>query len=619
MNFIQNRQISSLLVVMLFAPLFMGCDNHKEGHRLYVDKGVFMLDSTNFIIASVEFDYARQPRDYWKQRLSSVKSVGANTVMVRVPWTLHEPNEGVYDFEGNNDVREFCRLANELGLLVWLHVGPYSDAHADMGGMPWWLLKYDNMKMRSIDSEFMQYAGRFFRVLGKELADMQLCNGGPIALVQIEESEVLRHNVKDYLSALCDSAKVAGFDNTVLTLAAYKNDMHLIPKKKAVVAVAIKDDDYAMKNFSGLRKRDIDAPMLCYDISRSCSHRWGVNSKKRNINETFLRIFEMFESSVSLNTSSVIGGTSFGHLSGAEIINERFYPYATSYDNGTLITENGYFINEHNRYKEIFHVYASQSESSTDVPQNAQPLISVPEFMFTQFAPLDKIATSPVKSKEPLTMEQCNQGYGAMLYRTKVVGVNGAVNLLVKEIHDNARLFLNGRLLAESSRITSDTLSVVMNVADGDEIAILVDAMGRVGNVYGYKDCKGIAGGVEMVSVDGVKIPLNEWENHALPADYSVCSSVEFGKIPQGVMPGIYRTTFKTEEKGDTYLFVGSWGRGEVWVNGHSLGRFWDVGPQKMLYLPGCWLHDGDNELLVLDWVGTERPAMEGFRFTPVY
>lgn len=619
MNLIKYKQIFILLTIMLFAPLFMGCDNHKEGHNIYVDKGAFFIDSTNFVIASAEFGYARNPRCYWKQRLQSVKDLGVNTVMVRVPWVLHEPNEGVYNFNDNNDVREFCKMAHELGLLVWLHVGPYSDAHADMGGLPWWLLKNEDVELRSLNESFMQHVGRYFRVLGKQLVDMQLSNGGPIALVQIEEPEGLQGNVKEYLAALCDSVKAAGFDKTLLTLAAYKKDTYLIPHNKAVTAIAINDDEYAMKNFSGMRKIDMDAPMLCYDISRSCAHRWSTRGGGYNLNNTFLRIFELFEKSVSLNTGSVIGGTSFGHLAGAEIKNGKYYPYSTSYDNGAIIKENGYVTDEHNRFRDIFRCYASGTWWGSNEQSYTPKLVSLPEIEFTEYAPIGSLVVESVKSDKPLTMEQCDQGYGAMLYTAKISDSDGVMHICVEGIHDNAQLFHNGKLIATSSRVVNDSLVVVMNVTNGDEISILVDAMGRVGNVPGYKDYKGITGGVKLLYPDGTQYPLKEWENNPLSADYTLCSSVEFGNMPDNKKPGIYRATFKRTEVGDTYLFVGSWGRGEVWVNGHSLGRFWNIGPQQMLYLPGCWLHDGENELIVLDWVGAEKPIMEGFKFAPAF
>ena len=604
---------------MLFAPLFMGCDNHKVGHTLVVDKGVFLLDSARFTVASVELGYSRHPREYWPQILGEAKNLGANTIMVRVPWFLHEPNEGEYDFAGNNDVREFCRLAHEAGLLVWLHVGPYSDAHADMGGMPWWLLKYENMQLRTQDTLFMKHAGRFFRTLGTRLADMQLQQGGPIALVHIEEPHGLQDDTKNYLSALCDSVRAAGFDTSLLTLAAYKDDLYRMPHGKSLITIAINDDEYAMKNFSGLRKRNLDAPLICYDVSRSCAHRWGVANDKRNLNNTFLRLFEMFEKSVSFNTSAVFGGTSFGHIAGAQIIDGSFYPYATSYDNGAVITENGTAREEYNTYAKAFHAYAPRLGESLIGEVKKQPLVSIPQISFTQYAPLSALKQTSQVSAVPLAMEQCNVGYGAMLYTADCLAGGDSVHISVHGIRDNAQLFINETLVASVSRTRSDTLAAVANISQGDKISVLVDAMGRVGNVRGFKDYKGIVGGVTLNLPDGAQLPLSQWNNTPMPSDYEKISSVSFEQLPDKLSPGIYRATFKRTDVGDSYLFVGSWGRGEVWVNGHSLGRFWNVGPQLMLYLPGCWLHDGDNELLVVDWVGPQIPEMEGFRFAPVY
>lgn len=604
---------------MLFAPLFMGCDNHKQRHTLYVDKGIIRLDSNRFSIASVELGYSRQPREYWQASILKAKSMGANTIMVRVPWFLHEPTEGCYDFAGNNDIREYCRLINDAGLLVWLHVGPYSDPHADMGAMPWWLLKYDDMEPRSLDTLFMQRVGRFYRALGKELSDMQLSRNGPIAFVHIEEPHAMHHDMKNYLSALCDSVRGAGFDSALLTLAAYKDDLFKMPHDKAYVAIAMDDDEYAMRHFSGIRKINLDAPLICYDVSRTCALRWGFAPQKRNLNNTFLRLFEMFEKNISLNTSAVFGGTSFGHIAGAELDNGVFRPYATSYDNGTLFSENFAKNIEYDTYAKMFDTYATRLGGSVGDSVGHPSLVSLPQIRFTQYAPLSAVLPAPLESSRPLTMEQCNVGYGAMLYTAEPQGINGDVRISINGIHDNATLYHNDKQIASASRIKSDTLVANLHIADGDKISILVDAVGRVGNIPTYKDRKGIVSGVELSTADGVALPAVTWRNHPLPADYSFFSSASFGSLPSNNAPGIYRATFKKEKEGDTYLFVGTWGRGEVWVNGHSLGRFWNIGPQLMLYMPGCWLHDDNNELLVVDWVGPRTPVMEGLKFAPTY
>ncbi|MDY5638212.1 MAG: discoidin domain-containing protein, partial [Parabacteroides sp.] len=79
-------------------------------------------------------------------------------------------------------------------------------------------------------------------------------------------------------------------------------------------------------------------------------------------------------------------------------------------------------------------------------------------------------------------------------------------------------------------------------------------------------------------------------------------------------LPGCYRATFQVKKPGDTFLNFETWGKGLVYVNGHGMGRIWEIGPQQTLYVPGCWLKAGENEVLVFDIVGPRETRCEGLR-----
>lgn len=611
-----QRLLGGLLAVTLLAPLFMGCDNREKGvsHRLEMNDGALVLDSNRFIVVSAELSYARQPGEYWERRLKQVKLAGVNTVMVRVPWMLHEPSEGVFDFGEGNNVREFCRMAADNGLLVWLHVGPYVDAHMDMGGMPWWLLRDADMELRSVRKPFMDRVGRYFRALAGELADMQLSRGGPIALLQIEEPVTADSDkgTRRYLAALCDSVVAAGFDDVLLTLAATKDGVSRLPDNNAVVTMLLDDDADAMSSFSGIKKMDADAPIICFDVSRTCAHVWGEQPSKRNRNKTFLRLFEVMENYGSLNTSILVGGTSYGHLAGATVHGGSYRPYSTAYDNGAIINECGrpwktpYF-----QFGDAFRRVASRYGKDVDKAPETADLIVTPPVRMSEGAPLSALLPEPLLSEKPLSFEQCGMGFGAVLYETMLPETAQGAALLLNGVHDNAQIFVDGRRVASVGR-TVGTQSVPLPVSTGGVLRILVDAMGRAGDIPGGKDFKGLVGDVLLRDTDGGTHSLTGWKNHPLPAEYDwVASGKAVDTIPQGV-PACYRGTFKRPAPGDTFLYMAAWGRGEVWVNGHSLGRYWNIGPQQTLYLPGCWLHDGDNEIVILEWVGTDNPVVEG-------
>lgn len=614
---ISQRLLGSLLTLTLLAPLFTGCGNSEKRmpQHLELNGGMLMLDSTRFTVVSAELSYARQPKEYWERRLKQVKLSGANTVMVRVPWMLHEPSEGKFDFSSGNDVREFCRLAADNGLLVWLHVGPYVDAHMDMGGMPWWLLRDADMELRSLNKPFMDRVGRYFRVLAGELADMQLSRGGTIALLQIEEPVTgdTGSGIRAYLAALCDSVAAAGFDDVQLTLSATKDGAFHLPRNNAVTTMLINDGDNAMRSFSGIKKIDADAPIICYDVSRTCAHVWGVSPLKRNLNKTFLRLFEVMENNGSLNTSVLVGGTSYGHIAGATVQDGIYRPYSTSYDNGAVINECGRpWKDSYIRFGDAFRRVASLYGKGVDEIPETSDLITVAPMRMNEGVSLFASLPEPLLSDRPLSFEHCGMGFGAVLYETTLPETTQGAALLLNGVHDNAQIFVDGNRVASVGRVDSVVSVALPASAAGGVLRILVDAMGRAGDITGGKDLKGLVGDVSLHSVGGNVEQLTGWKNYPLPAEYDWLSSKSFTTAMPHSVPACYRATFKPSSEGDTFLYMASWGRGEVWVNGHSLGRYWNIGPQQTLYLPGCWLHDGDNEIVILEWVGTDTPVIEG-------
>lgn len=614
MKKIAQRVISSLLLIMLFAPLFTGCDNRKETrHSLELVGGTLCFDSVPFKIGSVSLDYARLPREYWQQRLRLVKGLGVNTILVRVPWMLHEPVEGTYCFEGECDVREFCRIAQDNGLLVWLHVGPYVDSHLDFGGMPWWLLCDEKMNVRSRQKVFMDKVGKYFRALAAELAPAQLSRGGNIALIQIEEPVALPAVHKGYLSALCDSIRDAGFNETLLTVATAKENLHQMPIDKAVVAFSIDENEPAMGNFTGARKYNPNAPILCYDVSRQCSHVWGERVLRRNLDRPFARLFEVFEGAGSANLSVGLGGTSYGHLAGAEITDGRFRPYSTSYDNNCIFNESGRYRESITIYRDAFLRSATQLQPAKAEAEIIE-LSSLPETAVTSYAPLLDSLPSAVKSSTPMTFEQLGLGYGAVLYSTTLPKIDKGTSLCIDALHDNAQILVDGKRVAAVQRADKEIMVALPETEADSHLQIIVDAFGRVANIPSYKDYKGIIGKVSLVGSRGARDELSEWENIPLPAEYEFASARTFGTLSATGQQGYYRTKFTLPVQGDLFLYMGEWGRGEVWVNGHSLGRFCGLGAQKTLYVPGCWMKDADNELLILDWQGPKIPVIEGFK-----
>ena len=68
---------------------------------------------------------------------------------------------------------------------------------------------------------------------------------------------------------------------------------------------------------------------------------------------------------------------------------------------------------------------------------------------------------------------------------------------------------------------------------------------------------------------------------------------------------------FILEQTGDTYFDMSKWGKGCVWINGHNLGRYWEIGPQQTVYVPAEWLKKGKNEVVVLELTHVNRNVLE--------
>lgn len=602
--------------MMFFVAAFVlcGCSNKKR--IMKVENSAIVLDDKQVVIVSGDFDYRRVPREYWEQRLALMAGMGLNTVTVRIPWMCHEPEENVFDFEGINDVRYFCEIAQKKNLLVWLHIGPYIGPDWDMGGLPWWLLAVDGIKPRSRQTAFMNRVERYFNALGKELSSSLLCNGGNIAMLQIEESVGIEKSDKAYLSELCELAKNAGFADVLTFTAATKDNFMQTSLDDVYFSLDIDSEKSAYENFVGINKFRYDAPSVCSSIGGFEKNVWGRGAETRNWDHVYMRTFELLQKDFAINISGVCGGSLFGASAGASMAGGIYRPYATSQNNDALITEWGTIKEkEYNKFRKTIFNYAHDGEKSyPDIEKNTS-FVSLQEFEVEEVAPLFKNLPDPIESKKTMTMEQCGFGYGAVLYSVILPEIGNGFKLAVNDVHDYAQLFVNGKPFACIDRRNGNSQISLQPMAAGSRLDILVDATGRVSDVKGYKDYKGITKNVEIIASDGVAKELENWKIYSLPSDYSFVTSKKFEKNGNAAVPGYYRVTFEKPGNGDFFLHMANWGKGEVWINGHSLGRFWNVGPQSALYVPGCWIKEGSNELVIADWIGPVKPVLKGLDF----
>ena len=604
---------SILLIVTAMA--FMACGNNKR--IMSIENATFMLDGNPFVVASAELDYARTPREYWSKQLDLVAGMGYNTVTVKVPWMLHEPTKGNFDFTGMNDVKEFCRIAQQKGLLVWLHIGPYVGAEWDMGGLPWWLLNVDGIRLRSRQPQFMQLVDTYFAALGAELGKSLIHNGGNIAIVQIEESDGIEKKDKEYLQALLDCAKKHGFDNLPIFTAATKNNFMQTSLKDAYFAIDMNSEVKADEHFVGVTKFRVDVPLVCSSLGGDYKTVWGGESANRNWNKVFMRMFELLQRANSVSMNGIVGGNSFGATAGARISTSgKYEPYTTVHNSDALITPYGGYNDDYFRFGKTLHIYAQPHGATVQKPADATPLTSFNDVKLSMVAPLFENLPAAIESGKPLTMEQCNVTAGALLYSTKLPAATEGCKLQLKGVHDYAQIFIDGKPFARVDRREVEDAEIALPSLSADtKLDILVDATGRVGNVKGYKDYKGITKGVAMATADGASMELTGWSITPLPSDHSLATAANYKQLPDANVPGYYKGTILKPGDGDFFLYMGDWGKGHVWINGHHIGRFWSDGPQQALYVPACWLNNGSNEIIVLDWIGPEKNIVKGLDY----
>ena len=305
------------------------------------------------------------------------------------------------------------------------------------------------------------------------------------------------------------------------------------------------------------------------------------------------------------------GGTSWGHWAGAN--SPGFSPDVTSYDYDAPINEAGQVTP---KYMELREMLAGYSDKKLPSIPKEFPVINVPKIQFTEVAPLFENLPAPHASMDIQTMEALNQGWGSILYRTKTPAVPTQSVLTITDAHDFAQVFINGKLIGSIDRRNHEKTMLLPAMKEGDQLDILVEAMGRINFGRAIKDFKGITEKVElsytMNTGSQVTVNLKNWQIYTLSDSYQVQKDMKYVPLKDQKVPGCYRATFNLKKTGDTFLNLETWGKGQVYVNGHAIGRFWKIGPQQTLYMPGCWLKKGENEIIVQDIVGPQETVVEG-------
>lgn len=569
--------------------------------RFGVSDGKFMLDGKPFQILGGEMHYPRIPRQLWRDRMRKLKSLGLNTLSTYVFWNAHEPRPGRYDFSGDLDVAAYIRTAQEEGLWVNLRPSPYACAEWDGGGIPAWVLNDPSIGARSLDERYMKPVRSWLQRLGQELEPLLISNGGPIILTQVENEYGSYGADADYMRANHRALLDAGFDGVFYTAdGAAVMAGGALPELPA--AVNFGTYDKAEHEFARRAKLRTDGPCFCAELWGGWFDHFGETHAKVDIPPLLASLEWMLQQGHSLSFYMLHGGTSFGFTAGANYPKEGPYqPDISSYDYDAILDEAGRPTPKYEAVKALFARYLP-SERFAPLPAPEQG-VEIARFRLQEYAPLAQLLGSPVRAEHPRTLEAVGQNHGLMLYRHRPrKALSGQLQL--GEVRDYALVNAAGELLGTlDRRFSESTIDVTCDARAA--LDVLVDTMGHIN--YGPqigKDQKGLVG---VASLDGE--PLIGWEHYGLPLDD--LSRLRFARKPLAA-PGFHRGTFRVEQQGYTFLDLRGWGKGYVWVNGHNLGRYWSVGPQRSLFVPAPWLNVGENEVVVLDLHASGERSLAG-------
>ena len=593
-----------LLLILIFS-LPVAAQNFTIG------KSTFLLNGKPFTVKAAELHYTRIPAPYWEHRIEMCKALGMNTICLYVFWNIHEQTEGQFDFTGQNDIAAFCRLAQKHGMYVIVRPGPYVCAEWEMGGLPWWLLKKKDIVLRTLDPYFMERTAIFMKEVGKQLAPLQITRGGNIIMVQVENEYGAYAVDKPYVSAIRDIVKSAGFTEVPLFQCDWSSTFDRNGLDDLLWTINFGTGANIEQQFKRLKEARPETPLMCSEFWSGWFDHWGRKHETRPAKSMVQGIKDMLDRNISFSLYMAHGGTTFGHWGGAN--NPSYSAMCSSYDYDAPISEPGWTTDKYFQLRDLLKNYLPAGEQLPEIPE-AFPVIEIPEVEFTQIAPLFSNLPEAKESMDIQPMEAFDQGWGTILYRTTLQEpVENGTTMTITELHDCAHVFPDGKLLARLDRRRGEFALQLPVLKKGTRIDILIEAMGRVNFDESIHDRKGITEKVELVR-GKQSAELKNWTVYSFPVDYSFVQDKRYKNGTAQTMPAYYRTTFRLDKVGDTFLDMSTWGKGMVWVNGLAIGRFWEIGPQQTLFMPGCWLKEGENEIIVLDLKGPEKASIRGLK-----
>ncbi|XP_049521115.1 beta-galactosidase [Dermacentor silvarum] len=556
----------------------------------------FVMQGRPMQIMSGAIHYFRVLPALWEDRLITMQASGLNTVETYVEWSSHEPEEGHFDFEGQQDLVRFLRIAHKLGFMVILRPGPYICAERDFGGFPYWLLRNgSSMRLRTSDkteetcvSAYLFYVDRYLTKVFEQVRPLLIGNGGPIIMLQVEnEYGFYKACDSSYMVHLRDLAW-AHLGRDVVLFTADSSDDNMIKCGSVDGVLTTVNFGTGMeprRAFSRKWRHQMSGPLMNSELYVGWLDHWGEPHHLVNATHLAQTIRTLLAMKASFNLYMFHGGTNFGFKTGANMA-KGFQPQLTSYDYDAPINEAG---DATEKFKVIRDAIAE--------------IFGLEELRWL-------MSNASVRSRYPLTFEQVGHDYGFMLYETRInFQPSVPSHLNVRGVRDRGYVYLDGAFIGIVSR--EEVTDALIDVKPNQTLSILVENQGRINFGNFISDRKGI---VKNVTLDYRR--LEGWEMIPIRLSNAVWLR-EPGALerlrrlsrdpPESSGRGlsVYATTFALNESQrlyDSFLRLDQWTKGVAFLNGFNLGRYWTAaGPQTTLYVPAQIFKDEGNVLVLME------------------
>lgn len=557
----------------------------------------FCKDGEPVKLISGAVHYFRNLPETWPDIFEKLRAMGCNCVETYCAWNMHEPKPGTFDFTGRLDIVRFIKEAEKAGLMVIVRPGPYICAEWEFGGLPWWIQREEGLEIRCRNEVYIRYFDRYLDELLGRVRPLLCTNGGPVILLQCENEYGYYGDDREYLSYLRDGYRRRGIDVPLFTSDGGSEDSLLDGTVEGCLPT-LNFGSRVEENFKVHDQLFPNRPKVCMEMWDGWFDAWGDEKHHTTDPQVYAGVVRDMLKKGSLNIYMFIGGTNFGFTSGANHY-EKFAPDVTSYDYDALLTECGDVTEKYKAVREV--IREATGKELLPIPKDREKK-AYGKVALTRSAGLlsnlDALS-SPIHSDVPRAMEEYGIGYGYIAYQTVLNRDYRDAKLSFESLGDRAQVLVNGKL--QGIAYLNDSLEVTVNAKKGDVLTILVENMGRANFGPKMMRKKGLPGRVLL----GGKIHFS-WDVYPLPM--TDLSGLSFGG-DEAEAPAFYEGTFTVEEPADTFLRTDSFKKGFVVLNGFNLGRYWEVGPQKTLYVPGPLLKKGENTLLLFESDGRKGEA----------